>query len=73
MKAAILKSYPSEVTIVFFYILFGTIQCAIVALIAERNPDAWRIRPGIELITVMHTVSIYTIIKFHFLIRSKNK
>ncbi|KAH9720104.1 WAT1-related protein [Citrus sinensis] len=48
-------SYPSEVTIVFFYILFGTIQCAIVALIAERNPDAWRIRPGIELITVMHT------------------
>lgn len=54
-QAAILKSYPSEVTIVFFYILFGTIQCAIVALIAERNPDAWRIRPGIELITVMYT------------------
>lgn len=73
MKAAILKSYPSEVTIVFFYILFGTIQCAVVALIAERNPDAWRIRPGIELITVMYTVSIYTIIKLHFLIRSKNK
>ncbi|KAH9720105.1 WAT1-related protein [Citrus sinensis] len=43
-------------SIASFSIAAGNIfQCAIVALIAERNPDAWRIRPGIELITVMHT------------------
>lgn len=54
-QAAILKSYPSVVTIITFYSLFGTIQCGIVALIGERNPDAWRIRPDIELITVIYT------------------
>ncbi|KAL5747252.1 hypothetical protein ACOSP7_024252 [Xanthoceras sorbifolium] len=54
-QAAILKDYPSEITLVSFYSFFGAIQCAIVALIAERNPNAWKLRPDIELISVIYS------------------
>ena len=57
MKAAILKGYPSEIMLVSFYCLFGTIQCALVALIAERNPNAWKLSLDIELISVVYSVS----------------
>ncbi|KAA8548069.1 hypothetical protein F0562_004670 [Nyssa sinensis] len=48
-QAATVKEYPEETTIVFFYCCFGTIQCAIVSLIVERNPSAWMLQPGIEM------------------------
>ncbi|XP_044486236.1 WAT1-related protein At3g28050-like isoform X2 [Mangifera indica] len=53
-QAAILKGYPSEMTLVTFCCFFGTIQCTIISLIGERNPDAWKIRPDIELISVVY-------------------
>ncbi|XVE54929.1 hypothetical protein DITRI_Ditri03aG0121000 [Diplodiscus trichospermus] len=56
-QAAILKGYPSEITLVSFYCLFGTFQCALVALIAERNPNAWKLSPNIELVAVVYSVS----------------
>ncbi|THG23241.1 hypothetical protein TEA_026199 [Camellia sinensis var. sinensis] len=55
-QAAILKGYPSELTIVAFYCLFGTIQCAVLTLFAERNnPNAWKLSPDIELISVIYS------------------
>ncbi|KAI5683500.1 hypothetical protein M9H77_04728 [Catharanthus roseus] len=42
-QAAILRGYQSELTIVAFYCLFGSIQCGLVCLVAERNhPKAWK-------------------------------
>ncbi|KAA8530262.1 hypothetical protein F0562_004971 [Nyssa sinensis] len=52
-QTATVKEYPDKVTVVFFYCCFGTIQCAILSLIVERNPSAWMLRPGIEMITVL--------------------
>jgi len=57
LKAAILKGYPSEMTIVSFYSFFGTIQCAMVSLIAERDPNKWKLSPGIELVSIVYSVS----------------
>ncbi|KAK3035831.1 hypothetical protein RJ639_034647 [Escallonia herrerae] len=55
-QAAILKGYPSQMTIVAFYCLFGTIQCAVVSLIAEReHPNAWKLSHDIELISVIYS------------------
>lgn len=39
-------------TIVFFFCLFGTLQCAIFSLIVERNLGAWALHPGIEMIAI---------------------
>ncbi|KAJ4712286.1 WAT1-related protein [Melia azedarach] len=63
-QAAILKGYPSEITLVAFYSCFGSIQCAIVALIAERNPNAWKIKPDIELICVMYSAVFGNVMTF---------
>ncbi|KAF7136611.1 hypothetical protein RHSIM_Rhsim08G0169700 [Rhododendron simsii] len=55
-QAAILKGYPSELTIVAFFNLFGTIQCTALSLFAERNNrDAWKLSPDIELISVIYS------------------
>ncbi|KAF3437078.1 hypothetical protein FNV43_RR19831 [Rhamnella rubrinervis] len=54
-QAAIIKEYPSEVTVVSFYCLFGTIQCAAFSLIVERDPNAWRLTPDVELISVFYS------------------
>ena len=43
-------------TLVFFTCFFGTIQCAIVSLMAERDPSAWKVHSGTELIAVVYAV-----------------
>ncbi|XVF54160.1 hypothetical protein PTKIN_Ptkin05aG0158600 [Pterospermum kingtungense] len=63
-QAAILKGYPSEITLITFYCLFGTIQCALVALIAERNPNAWKLSPDIELISVVYSALLGSVVTF---------
>ncbi|KAL3512907.1 hypothetical protein ACH5RR_025624 [Cinchona calisaya] len=64
-QAALLKGYPSELTVVAFYCLFGSIQCAAVSLIAERNnPNAWKLRPDIELVTVIYSAVFGSVMTF---------
>ena len=40
LQALIPRSYPLEITIVFFFILFGAIQCAAIALIVVKDSYA---------------------------------
>ncbi|KAF6159881.1 hypothetical protein GIB67_032965 [Kingdonia uniflora] len=55
LQAATVKKYPSQMTVVFFYCFFGTIQCALFSLIAERDPSAWRLKPDIELVSIVYS------------------
>uniref|UniRef100_A0A2N9G642 WAT1-related protein n=1 Tax=Fagus sylvatica TaxID=28930 RepID=A0A2N9G642_FAGSY len=63
-QAAILKGYPSEMTIVSFYCFFGTVQCAMVSLIAERDPNAWKLRPDIELVSIVYSAVFGSVVTF---------
>ncbi|XP_062027480.1 WAT1-related protein At3g28050-like [Rosa rugosa] len=63
-QAAILKGYPSEMTIVSFYSLFGTIQCTILSLFVERNPSAWTLRPDIELASIFYSAICGGVVTF---------
>ncbi|KAK9995853.1 hypothetical protein SO802_020539 [Lithocarpus litseifolius] len=63
-QAAILKGYPSEMTIVSFYSFFGTIQCAIVSLIAERDPNKWKLSPGVELVSIVYSAVFGSVVTF---------
>ncbi|KAM7506645.1 hypothetical protein LguiA_017098 [Lonicera macranthoides] len=51
-QTATAKEFPDQMTIVFFFCLFGTLQCAIFSLIVERNLGAWALHPGIEMIAI---------------------
>uniref|UniRef100_A0A7N0RFF9 WAT1-related protein n=1 Tax=Kalanchoe fedtschenkoi TaxID=63787 RepID=A0A7N0RFF9_KALFE len=55
LLASVLKEYPSEISVILFYSLFGTLQCAVISLIAESDLNAWKLRPGIELMSVLCT------------------
>ncbi|EOY20648.1 hypothetical protein QUC31_006963 [Theobroma cacao] len=63
-QAAILKGYPSEIVLVSFYCFFGTIQCALVALVAERNTNAWKLSPDIELVSVVYSALFGSVVTF---------
>ncbi|KAI8030223.1 WAT1-related protein [Camellia lanceoleosa] len=62
-QAATVKEYPDEMTVVFFYCFFGSVQCAIFTLIAERNPTAWTLQPGIEMIAVVFSAIHSTVFR----------
>ena len=56
LKAAVIKEYPSHVTVVAFYCLFGTIQSAAFTLFVESDPNAWILTSDVEFISVFYTV-----------------
>ncbi|KAJ9564810.1 hypothetical protein OSB04_000776 [Centaurea solstitialis] len=53
LQTATAREYPDELTIIFFFCLFGTIQCTALALVLERNPSAWVLQPGLKMIAVV--------------------
>ncbi|XP_040956960.1 WAT1-related protein At5g40230 isoform X3 [Gossypium hirsutum] len=63
-QAAVLKGYPSEIMLVSFYCLFGTIQSALVTLLFERDPNAWMLSSDIELISVVYSALFGNVVTF---------
>ncbi|XVF14138.1 hypothetical protein REPUB_Repub09cG0031600 [Reevesia pubescens] len=53
VQTQIMKEYPAELTVVFFYNLCVSFIAAIVGLATERNASAWKIRPDIALASVV--------------------
>ncbi|CAN0857386.1 WAT1-related protein At3g28050 [Linum grandiflorum] len=53
VQTQIMKEYPAELTVVFFYNLVVTMVAAVVALIAEgTSSSAWILRPNVALASV---------------------
>lgn len=52
-QTATVKEYPDEVTVVFLFCCFGTLQCAIFTLIYERNVDVWILETRTEWISIV--------------------
>ncbi|KAH7852894.1 hypothetical protein Vadar_030625 [Vaccinium darrowii] len=53
-QTAVVREIPEKTTIVFFLCFFTTTLCGSFSLIVERNLNAWKLRPGIELIAVVY-------------------
>ncbi|KAJ1432724.1 EamA domain [Sesbania bispinosa] len=53
VQVQIMKVYPDELTVVFFYNLCVTIMAAIVGVITETNTSAWKIRPDTALASIV--------------------
>ena len=56
LQAHIIKEYPSEPTVVFFYNLFVSLLAAIVGLVTEPNSSVWIVRPRIALASIVCSV-----------------
>ncbi|XAR65042.1 hypothetical protein NMG60_11008997, partial [Bertholletia excelsa] len=53
--ARIINDYPVELVVVVLGSSILTIFSAIVALIVERDPNAWKLRPDLELATIAYS------------------
>ncbi|KAK1438846.1 hypothetical protein QVD17_04658 [Tagetes erecta] len=53
LQTATTIEYPDKQTIVFFYCMFGTLQCIALSPFIEQNRNAWVLRPGIRMIAVV--------------------
>ncbi|KAJ6965577.1 hypothetical protein NC652_003453 [Populus alba x Populus x berolinensis] len=53
LQTQIMKEYPAELTVVFFYNLTVSIIAAIVALITEGTSSAWLVRPNVALASIL--------------------
>ncbi|KAJ4972756.1 hypothetical protein NE237_005930 [Protea cynaroides] len=62
LQAATLKKYPAEMIVVSFNCFFGTIQCAIVALILEKDPTAWTLKPDLEHLSIFYSSVIGSVV-----------
>ncbi|GLU03060.1 hypothetical protein SLE2022_202780 [Rubroshorea leprosula] len=54
-QASILKKFPAELIVVFFYCFFVTIQSAIICLVMERDISAWSFKPDVRLIALLYS------------------
>ncbi|KAM7508133.1 hypothetical protein LguiA_018586 [Lonicera macranthoides] len=55
MQAKVVKEYPAELLVVFFYSLSSTIISAPVCLIMEPNLSAWKLKVDIGLIAILYS------------------
>ncbi|KAL6139634.1 hypothetical protein ACLB2K_057936 [Fragaria x ananassa] len=53
LQTSIVKNCPSMITVLFFYTFFVTLQSTVFSLFLESNPNAWVIRPDIEMISIV--------------------
>lgn len=58
-QAATAKECPDEVTLVFFYSLFGTVLSAVFSIFLESDPNAWMLHHRIEIIAIIYAVNMY--------------
>ncbi|CAL1413662.1 unnamed protein product [Linum trigynum] len=55
IQALILKKYPAELILVFFYCFFVAILSIIVCLVTERDITAWTLKPSIRWTAVLYS------------------
>ncbi|KAI7757073.1 hypothetical protein M8C21_028473 [Ambrosia artemisiifolia] len=53
LQTTTMREYPDQQTIVFFYCLFGTIQCMVISPFIERDQNAWVLKPGTGMTAVI--------------------
>ncbi|KAB1200308.1 hypothetical protein CJ030_MR0G007658 [Morella rubra] len=55
VQAFMLKKYPAELTVVFFYCFSVAFQSAVVSLVVERDLSSWSLQPNGRLIAILYS------------------
>jgi len=58
MQTWTIKDYPEELMLITIATSFSVILSFVVAFIAEKNPKAWILKPDMELVCMLCTVSL---------------
>ncbi|KAG5067941.1 hypothetical protein JHK85_000318 [Glycine max] len=63
-EASVAYKYPAVTTIVFFQLLFSTIQCGVFALIVVQDQTEWELKLDIGLIGIVYQAIAATLIRY---------
>lgn len=63
VQAWVINDYPEEFMVTTITCGLVTIMSAVVGLIAERNPDSWKLKPDLELITVCYAAILMVVLR----------
>lgn len=63
-QASVAYKYPAVTTIVFFQLLFSTIQCGVFALIVVQDQTEWELKLDIGLIGIVYQAIAATLIRY---------
>lgn len=64
LQSPILKKYPARLSFTSYQCFFGVLQFLVIAAFLERDPQAWLIHSGGELLSVFYAVSGLSINSF---------
>ena len=56
LQSALLEEYPNKMLVTVTQCVFSTVQCFVVAVVAERDFSKWKLRLDIGLLGVVYTV-----------------
>ena len=59
LQAPVLKKYPARLSVTSYTCFFGLIQFLVIALIVERDAQAWIFQSGGEVFTILYAVSYF--------------
>lgn len=57
LQAPVLKKYPARLSVTSYTCFFGLLQFLVIALVAERDAQAWLFHSGGEAFTIVYAVS----------------
>ncbi|XP_021717045.1 WAT1-related protein At5g40240-like [Chenopodium quinoa] len=63
LQTATARECPDELTLVFFYSLFGTLQSAAVSVFVESDPKKWILHHRIEIIAIIYAAVTTTVFR----------
>jgi len=56
MQAALVKEYPNKMLVTVTQGVFSTLQCFVVAAVAERDMSKWKLGLDMSLLAVVYNV-----------------
>lgn len=71
LQAPVLKKYPARLSFTSYTCFFGLLQFLVIALVLERDAQAWLFHSGGEAFTILYAVSnfyiqYYSVLYTHF-------
>ncbi|WVZ95728.1 hypothetical protein U9M48_041457 [Paspalum notatum var. saurae] len=65
MQSALLKEYPNKMLVTVTQCVFSTVQCFVVAVVAERDFSKWKLRLDVSLLGILYTGFVVTGVSYY--------
>ncbi|XP_039819162.1 WAT1-related protein At5g64700-like isoform X2 [Panicum virgatum] len=65
VQSTLLKEYPNKMLVTVTQCVFSTVQCFVVAVVAERDFSKWKLRLDVSLLGIVYTGFVVTGVSYY--------